>query len=94
MPSIRKTAALTALAATLAGALAGCQTTDKELNWSYGKAYHTVFENQKVDPHAGDDVPIASMDGNRAILAYERMEKAAPEEKKDSGSFEAFLKQK
>jgi len=94
MPRIRKTALVAVLAATLGGGLAGCQTTDKEMNWDYGKAYHTVFENQKIDPSAGDDTPIASMDGIRAGAAYERMEKAAPEEKKESGAFEAFMKQR
>lgn len=93
MWSIRLPATL-ALATALAAALAGCQTTDPQLNWDYGKAYHTVFENQKVDPHAGDDSPITAMAGTRAAMAYERMEKAAPEEKKASGSFEAFLQQK
>ena len=93
MPHIRKTALAVALAA-LVGSLAGCQTTDKEMNWDYGKAYHTVFNNQKIDPSAGDDTPIASMDGTRAQAAYERMEKAAPEEKKASGGFEAFMQQR
>ena len=93
MPRIRKTAALAVLAA-LVGSLAGCQTTDKEMNWDYGKAYHTVFENQKLDPGAGNDIPIASMDGTRAASAYERLEKAAPEEKKASGGFEAFMQQR
>ena len=94
MRSIRTTATRLALAAALAGSLAGCQTTDKEMTWDYGKAFHTVFENQKVDPKAGDGAPIASMDGTRAAAAYERMEKAGPEEKKDSGGFEAFVQKK
>jgi len=94
MRSIRNMAALAVLAGALVGSLAGCQTTDKEMTWDYGKAYHTVFENQKLDPNAGDDTPIASMDGTRAAAAYERLEKAAPEEKKDSGGFEAFMQKK
>ena len=94
MRSIRTTASRFALAAALAAALAGCQTTDKEATWDYGKSFHTVFDNQKVDPNAGDGSPIASMDGVRAAAAYERMEKAAPAEKKDSGTFEAFLQKK
>jgi len=83
------------LAAALAATLAGCQAEKEPLSWDYGKAYHTVFENQKIDPAAGDDSPVLGMDGTRAALAYERMEKAAPDEKTNqSGSFEAFLKQK
>ncbi|MHC1789954.1 hypothetical protein [Solidesulfovibrio sp.] len=94
MRSIRLTVPL-ALAAVLAGTLAGCQTTDRDLAWDYGKAYHTVFENQKIDPAAGDDSPITSMDGTRAALAYERLEKTAPDEKKQNvGGFEAFMQQK
>jgi len=78
------------------GLLAGCQTqtTDKSLVWDYGRSYHTMFEAQKVDPSAGDDTPITSMDGVRAASAYERLEKAAPPEKKDSGGFEAFVQKK
>ncbi|KHK02262.1 hypothetical protein [Desulfovibrio sp. TomC] len=83
------------LAAALAAVLAGCQAEKEPLSWDYGKAYHTVFENQKIDPAAGDDSPVLGMDGARAGLAYERMEKAAPDEKANqSGAFEAFLKQK
>lgn len=83
-----------ALGLILAGFLAGCQTTDKSMSWDYGRAYHTVFESQKIDPNAGDDTPIASLDGVRTASAYERLEKAAPPEKKDNGGFEAFLQKK
>ncbi len=82
-----------ALAVTTA-LLVGCEA-DKQMNWDYGKAYHTVFENQKLNPNAGDDTPVVGMDGSRAALMYERHEKTAPEKKEQgSGSFEAFLKQK
>ena len=84
-----------ALVGMLAATLTGCQAEKESVGWDYGKAFHTVFENQKIDPHAGDDTPITSMDGTRAALAYERLEKQAPEEKnQQSGSFEAFLQQK
>ena len=83
------------IAAALAATLAGCQAEKESVGWDYGKAYHTVFENQKLDPAAGDDSPVVGMDGPRAVLAYDRVEKAAPDERTNqSGSFEAFLKQK
>jgi len=83
-----------AILAALAAALAGCQA-DKQLSWDYGRAYHTVFENQKLDPHAGDDSPVVGMDGEKALSAEDRYEKAAPDEKKQNvGAFEAFLRQK
>ncbi|MFP5257383.1 MAG: hypothetical protein ACLGQH_00040 [Acidobacteriota bacterium] len=88
------TLARLALGMILAGFLAGCQTTDNSMSWDYGKSFHTVFNNQKIDPNAGDDTPIASMDGTRTALAYERLEKAAPPEKKDTGGFEAFVQKK
>lgn len=81
-------------AAALVAALAGCQA-EKQESWDYGRSFHTVFESQKVDPTAGDDSPMIGMDGQRATLAHERLEKQAPEEKKQhSGGFEAFLQQK
>ena len=84
-----------ALGITLAGFLAGCQTADKSMSWDYGKAYHTVFEAQKIAPAVVDDKPVDSMGGTRAALAYDRLEKQAPDEKKQgSGGFEAFLQQK
>lgn len=84
-----------ALAGLLAGSLTGCQAEKENIGWNYGKAYHTVFEAQKIAPAAVDDKPVDSMDGARAVLAYDRLEKQAPDEKqKGSGSFEAFLQQK
>ena len=84
-----------ALAGRLAGALTGCQAEKENIGWDYGKSYHTVFEAQKIAPAVVDDKPVNTMDGPRAVLAYERLEKQAPEEKKQgSGGFEAFLQQK
>ena len=83
-----------ALTGLLAGALTGCQAEKENIGWDYGKSYHTVFEAQKIAP-AVDDKPVNTMDGTRAVLAQERLEKQAPEEKKQgSGGFEAFLQQK
>ena len=67
-----------ALAVLAGGAMAGCQV-DKQYAWDYGRAYHTVFENQKLDPSAGDDTPVAGMDGAVAAAAYKRYEEAKPE---------------
>ena len=76
-------------------ALTGCQAEKENIVWDYGKSYHTVFEAQKIAPAVVDDKPVDTMDGTRAALAYERLEKQAPEEKKQgSGGFEAFLQQK
>jgi hypothetical protein len=74
---------LTIMAVVLAGMLAGCQT-DNQVGWDYGRAYHTVFENQKLDPGAGGDTPVVGMDGKVATAAYTRYEQAKPteEEKK------------
>lgn len=84
-----------ALTGLLAGALTGCQAEKENIGWDYGKAYHTVFEAQKIAPAAVDDKPVDSMGGTRAVLAYDRLEKQAPEEQKQgSGGFEAFLQQK
>jgi hypothetical protein len=83
------------LAAALAATLSGCQSDKQALSWDYGKAYHTVFENQKIDPAAGDGSPVLGLDGTRAAAAYDRLEQTAPDEKKQHvGGFEAFLQQK
>ena len=66
-----------AAAVVLAGLLGGCNV-DKQYNWDYGRAYHTVFENQKLDPNAGDDSPVTGMDGKVAAAAYARYETAKP----------------
>ena len=65
------------------GLLAGCNV-DKQYNWDYGRAYHTVFENQKLNPDAGDDTPVAGINGRAAVAAQKRYEEAKPpvEEKK------------
>ena len=65
----------------MAALMAGCQA-DKQLSWDYGRAYHTVFENQKLDPKAGDDSPVEGLSGVKAASAYDRYEKAEP--KKDN----------
>jgi hypothetical protein len=84
-----------ALAGLLAGSLTGCQAEKENIGWDYGKSYHTVFEAQKIAPAVVDDKPVDAMGGTRAVLAYDRLEKQAPEEKKQgSGGFEAFLQQK
>ena len=83
-----------ALAGLLAGSLTGCQAEKENIGWDYGKSYHTVFEAQKIAPAVVDDKPVDSMGGPRAVLAYDRLEKQAPEEKKATGGFEAFLQQK
>jgi hypothetical protein len=69
--------ALGIMAFVLAGLLAGCQT-DSQLGWDYGRAYHAVFENQKLDPQAGDDTPVVGMDGKVAAATYTRYENAKP----------------
>lgn len=82
------------LCGLLAGSLSGCQAEKENIGWDYGKSYHTVFEAQKIAPAVVDDKPVNTMDGTRAVLAQERLEKQAPEEKKPGGGFEAFLQQK
>ncbi len=73
------------LAALLAtGLLAGCQAA-KEPGWDYGRSFHAVFENQKLDPAAGDGSPVAGMSGEKAALANDRYEKAEPPKDKDEG---------
>lgn len=63
----------------LVGLLAGCRT-DSQPGWDYGRAFHTVFENQKLDPNAGDGRPVEGMTGPVAAAAYSRYEKAKPTE--------------
>ena len=89
-----RTAAMPSLAITTVFH-SGCQAEKENIGWDYGKAYHTVFEAQKIAPAVVDDKPVDSMGGTRAALAYDRLEKQAPDEKKQgSGGFEAFLQQK
>jgi len=66
--------------AVAAGLLLGCRVND-QYTWDYGRSYHTVFENQKLDPAAGDDRPVTGMDGTVAAAAYKRYEEAKPESK-------------
>jgi hypothetical protein len=74
----------------LAGLLAGCQA-EKDTTWDYGRSFHAVFENQKLDPCAGDGSPVAGMPGEKAALAYDRYEKAEPpKEEKPGGSILQF----
>lgn len=72
-----------AAAAVTCGLLTGCNV-DKQYNWDYGRAYHTVFENQKLNPAAGDDTPVTGLNGTVAVAAQTRYEEAKPaaEEKK------------
>lgn len=67
------------LALVLAGMLFGCRT-DSQTGWDYGRAYHTVFENQKLDPNAGDGSPVLGLDGKVADAAYTRYKEAKPKE--------------
>ncbi len=72
------------LGVALAGLLAGCQA-EKDLNWDYGRSYHAVFDNQKLDPAAGDGSPVTGMPGGKAVLAYDRYEKAEPPKEQKQG---------
>lgn len=63
-----------------AGVLCGCRVNDQYC-WDYGRAYHTVFENQKLEPTAGDDTPVMGMDGKVAASAYKRYEETKPASK-------------
>ncbi|UJX41339.1 hypothetical protein K9F62_01175 [Desulfovibrio sp. JY] len=78
---------MTAMLAFLAlfGLLAGCQA-DKTQNWDYGKSFHAVFDNQKIDPTAGDDTPVVGMDGEKAAMAYDRYQQAKPTEKETASN--------
>jgi hypothetical protein len=71
------------VAAALVGLLAGCNV-DKQYTWDYGRAYHAVVENQKLNPEAGDDSPVVGENARVAAAAQKRYEEAAPpkEEKK------------
>ncbi len=74
-----------AMLLALAGLGAGCQA-EKQRTWDYGRSFHTVFENQKLNPQAGDGSPVVGMDGQRAASAYERyVAKAPAEAKKQEG---------
>lgn len=77
---MKRVAAALALMALAALALAGCQA-EKERTWDYGKSFHAVFENQKLDPGAGDGSPVTGLDGDKTAQAYDRYEKAKPAEK-------------
>lgn len=68
------------VAAALVGLMAACQV-DRQYSWNYGRAFHTVFENQKLDPAAGDDTPVTGLDGTVAATGYTRYQKAKPESK-------------
>lgn len=70
---------LAIMALVLAGALFGCRT-DNQTGWDYGRAYHTVFENQKLDPNAGDGTPVTGLDGKVAAGAYARYTVAKPQD--------------
>ena len=70
------------MAVAMAGLMAACQA-DKQLSWDYGRSYHAVFDNQKIDPNAGDDGPVEGLSGVKAASAYDRYEKAEP--KKETG---------
>ena len=67
------------MALVLTGLLCGCRT-DNQTGWDYGRAYNTVFENQKLDPNAGDGSPVLGMDGKVASSAYTRYGEAKPKE--------------
>ncbi|WP_428566448.1 MAG: hypothetical protein ACP59X_06285 [Solidesulfovibrio sp. DCME] len=79
---MKRCATVVALAvlAGWAGLLAGCQA-EKERAWDYGKSFHAVFDNQKLDPAAGDDTPVVGLDGEKTALAYDRYQKAKPSDK-------------
>ncbi|EFL50240.1 conserved hypothetical protein [Solidesulfovibrio fructosivorans JJ]] len=79
----RMTATLAFLA--LLGGLFGCQA-DKTQSWDYGKSFHAVFDNQKIDPTAGDDTPVVGMDGEKAAMAYDRYQQAKPSEKESAAN--------
>lgn len=52
--------------------LCGCQDdAQKKSAWEFGRAYHTVFESQRLNPEAGDDTPVAGMDGKKAMAIHD-----------------------
>ncbi len=56
--------------------LAGCGGKDETRGWEMGEAYHTVFENQKLNPDAEPDGGmVEGLDGEKAKAAYIRYEK-------------------
>lgn len=71
---------LLAALAVLGLLLGGCQA-EKDRTWDFGKSFHTVFNNQKLDPAAGDDSPVVGLDGAKTAMAYDRYEKVKPSEK-------------
>ncbi len=80
MRRVRSVVPALAVLAMLCGGLGGCQA-EKEQTWDFGKSFHTVFDNQKLDPAAGDGSPVVGLDGAKAAMAYDRYEKAKPSEK-------------
>lgn len=66
----------------LAVGLVGCYEAERPYSWDYGRAFHTAFESQKLDPTAGgDDTPVTGLNGTMAASAYKRYEEAKPESK-------------
>lgn len=76
---------LAVLFCILAGLVSACQA-EKNETWDYGRSFHAVFENQKLDPTAGDDTPVVGLDGEKAALAYDRYEKVKPTDKETAPS--------
>ena len=66
----------------LAAWLAGCHDMERQYSWDFGRSFHSVFENQKLDPAAGEeDKPVTGQSGVVAAAAYKRYEEAKPESK-------------
>lgn len=89
-----------ALAAALIAAFiligpVGCADTPDKPGWEYGESYHTMFENQKLNPQAGDAKPVEGMEGAKSTVIYDRyqQDKVGEQEKKTGLKMETTVTQ-
>jgi hypothetical protein len=56
-----------ALAALLAFGPGGCNDVTRNSDTHFGESFHTVFDNQKLNPDAGaEGTPVTGFDGQKA----------------------------
>jgi len=93
-----KALAATLIAAFMVVGLAGClESLSKkdDPGWKYGDSYHTMFDNQKLNPQAGDAAPVEGLEGVKSNVIYDRyqQDKVGEQEKKSGLKMETTVTQ-
>jgi len=90
-----KAIAATLFAAFVLAGAGGCADTPDKPGWEYGESYHSMFENQKLNPQAGAATPVEGLEGVKSNVIYDRyqQDKVGEQEKKAGLKMETTVTQ-